>query len=157
MCVGRVEEPLRLRERSFVHREADELDAQAAPAMFLEHVDVREVGLRVAVRERAREPDLLAVAVEADDAGGTVDQLVLDTALASLGPVRLLAEISMDCRSIDARGIVVELLPVPEIALHGTDSSRVRPVENLSLPCCTLTRRLRTRPGSDPTSRGPSA
>ena len=56
--VGGVQEPLRLRERPFVDAEADELDAQATAAVLLEHVDVREVGLRVAVRERPREADL---------------------------------------------------------------------------------------------------
>ena len=57
-----------LRERAFVDREAHELDAEAASAVLLEHVDVGEVRLRVPVRERPREADLLAVAVETDDA-----------------------------------------------------------------------------------------
>ena len=78
--VGGVQEPLRLRERPFVDAEADELDAQATATVLLEHVDVREVGLRVAVRERSREADLVAFVIEADDARGVVDQLVLDRA-----------------------------------------------------------------------------
>ncbi len=80
MRVGGVQEPLRLGERPFVDAEADELDAQATATVLLEHVDVREVGLRVAVRERSREADLAALVVETDDPRGVVDQLVLDRA-----------------------------------------------------------------------------
>ena len=61
------------RERALVDREADELDSEAASAVLLEDVDVGQVRLHVPVGDRAREADLLAVVVEADDAGRVVD------------------------------------------------------------------------------------
>ena len=71
--VARVQEPLRLRERAFVDREAHELDAEAPTAMLVEDVDVGEIRLAVSVREGPREPDLLAVVVQADDPRRAVD------------------------------------------------------------------------------------
>ena len=66
--IARVQEPLRVDERPFVHGEAHQLDAEAAAAVLVEDVDVREVRLRVAVGQRPREADLPPLVVEADDA-----------------------------------------------------------------------------------------
>ena len=143
--VGGVQEPLRLRERPFVDAEADELDAQAAAAVLLEHVDVREIGLHMAVGERPREADLIALVVEADDASGVLDQVVLNVARAPLRPVRLLAQVAMNRLAVDARRVVVELVAVSEarftnlrqpvdnsytlgaLSASAEDTSRVRP------------------------------
>ena len=76
--VAGVEVPLRPGERPFVDRETDELDAEAASTMLLEHVDVSEVRLHLPVRERPGEADLLVAVVKADDACRAVDEIVLD-------------------------------------------------------------------------------
>ena len=72
----------------FVDGETDELDAEAASAVLLEHVDVGEVRLHVPVRERPREADLLVAVVEADDASRAVDEIVLHLSRPPFRPVR---------------------------------------------------------------------
>ena len=66
---------------ALVDGEAHELDAEAASPVLLEHVHVGEVGLRVPVGERAREADLPAAVVQADDTLRSVDEGVLHLSL----------------------------------------------------------------------------
>jgi hypothetical protein len=107
--------------------EADQLDSEAPSAVLLEHVDVGEVRLRVAVGQRSREADLLARVVETDDASGTVDKLVLNLARTPLCPVRLLAQVPMDGVAVDAPRVVVELVPAAEVAPHAVKVRRRKP------------------------------
>ena len=93
---------------ALVDGEADELDAGAAPAVLLEHVDIGEIGLSAAVRERAREAHLTTFVVEADDAARVLDQVVLNGARPLLGPVGVVAQVAMNGLAVDARRVVTE-------------------------------------------------
>src|SRR3990170_6915443 len=128
--VGRVEQPLRRRERPLVDAEADELDPQPAATMLLEHVDVREIRLHVAVRQRAREADLAIFVVEADDTRGGVDQLVLNPTRPPARPVGLLAQVPVHRLAVDPPRVVVELVAVAEIASHAVSVRRRKPPWN---------------------------
>ena len=81
-----------------------ELDAEAAAAVLVEHVDVGEVDEagRVAV-DRAAEADLAAVVVEADDARARVDQLVLPLARRPFAQYDSPAEVGVHGVAVDPR------------------------------------------------------
>ena len=85
-----------------------ELDAEAAAAVLVEHVDVREIDeARGVAVDRPGEADLAAVPVEADDARARVDQLVLPLARSSLRPVRLAPEVRVHGVAVETRPVVV--------------------------------------------------
>src|SRR5262245_18748568 len=127
--IARVEVPLGPREPPLVDGEPHQVHAQTASAMLLEHVDVGEVGLDMAVGDRAAESDLLAFEVEAHDPCGVVDQRILHLARSTLRPVRV-GQIRVNGLSVDPARIVVELVAVAEIALHAVSVRRRKPPWN---------------------------
>lgn len=67
---------------------------------------------------RRREPDLAAVVVEADDAGGVADESLDGLAWASARPVGLVGEETVNGVNVDPAGVVVELEAVWQRSFH---------------------------------------
>ena len=120
--------------------------------MLLEDVDVREIRLRVAVGEGSREPRPGVSRSRGRLRGWRCRSGRPERARLRLWPRGLVAQVPMNRRAVDARRVVVELLPLSERALHGRGAETV---DNSAQSCCTFRRPPRTRPGSDPElSRG---
>src|SRR4029079_8438895 len=101
---------------------------EAATAVLLEHVDVREINERVPIRGRPCEPDLAIAVVDADDARGRIDQAVLQLTRTAERPVGTLAQEAVHLRAVDAVLRVVDFDPVAEIPCHANSRSRlIRP------------------------------
>src|SRR5205085_11479226 len=81
-----VEDPAHAGEVAVLDHLAHEVLPQAAAAVLGQHVDVREVSDRDAVRGRATEADLPVAVVEPDDASRDVDQMLLCLARAADRP-----------------------------------------------------------------------
>src|SRR6478609_5861535 len=128
MHVARVQHPAAVRIGPVVDHLADELHAEPAPAVLLEHVDVGDVDEAGCVAiDGTREADLAAVAIDPDDAVARVDQLVLALPRAAFGPVRLAAQIPVHRVAVEPCRIVVELVAVAEVALHALSVRRRKP------------------------------
>src|SRR5438552_9148203 len=91
-----VEQPLPTYVRPLVDDEPDEREPQPAPAELGEHVHVRQVREGDAVGHGPREPDLPALAIEADDALRLAHEALDRRARAALRPVRLAREVVVD-------------------------------------------------------------
>jgi hypothetical protein len=118
--VARVQNPTAIRERPVLDDLTYELDAEAAPAVLVENVDVGEIhkARRVTV-DRPCESDLLSALVEPDRARTPIDQLVLPLARAPLRPIGDAADEGVDCLAVETFTVVVQLIAVFERAPHG--------------------------------------
>src|SRR5256885_673493 len=99
--VARVQHPTQLGVRAVVDGLANELDAETAASILLEHVNVCEVHERDAVGEGAREADLPVAVVEADHALRLPNEPLDDLARPSFRPVGLVREVIVNGVHVD--------------------------------------------------------
>ena len=102
-----------------VDSESHEGDAQPKPSMPLEHEDIGEVRDRSVVGYDPAVADLRGSPVQASNKACPLDQLVVDVPLPAGGPIRV-AEERVDCTPIDARPVIVELVPAMDALPHGS-------------------------------------
>ena len=118
-----------------------QLHSEAAATMALEHEHVTEPCHARAVRDHAREPDLLVAAVDTDHPRGLPNE-TLDRApaIAAADPIRLLGQVPVHHVDVHATAIVVELVAARELATH----QQMRP----SRRCSSAGSTFRTRRSS---------
>src|SRR5918992_592322 len=125
--VGSVQDPTLVGERAVLDHLPDEFHPETPTPKLGEHVNVREVGHRGAVRDRPRESDLTLAVVEAHDPGRLAHEPLLLLAGPPGCPVGVVGDEVVDGVDVDPVAVVVDLKPARDLALHAESVFRRNP------------------------------